>query len=267
MSTPSATLTWSFAILALLLGAAFPTGLFWAMRRLGSPPGAALRTAVLGAVGTAAWMAVTLAAAARGLLAFGPVPPPFALLFLVTVAGTATVGFSRVGKRLATGLPLAALVGVQGFRLPLELAMHRAYVEGVMPVQMSFSGLNFDILTGLGAILVAALLPMDRMPLRGVWIWNCVGSVLLLNVVTIAWLSAPTPLRIFVNEPANVWITQPPFVWLPAVMVAFALLGHILVFRRLRADAARKAGRADSFEGPDEPGAPQSHLARGAGKR
>jgi hypothetical protein len=44
----------------------------------------------------------------------------------------------------------------------------------------------------------------------------------------------PFPLQRFAVP--NVWVTQAPFVWLPAVMVLAALLGHILLFRRLRRD-------------------------------
>ena len=32
----------------------------------------------------------------------------------------------------------------------------------------------------------------------------------------------------------NGWVTRLPFVWLPSVLVAFALAGHIVVFRKLR---------------------------------
>jgi hypothetical protein len=45
------------------------------------------------------------------------------------------------GRRSGLRLPLAALVGYQGFRVVVELLLHRAYVEGLMPVQMSYSGL------------------------------------------------------------------------------------------------------------------------------
>ena len=55
------------------------------------------------------------------------------------------------------GLPLWVLVAVQGFRLPLELAMHEMYERGVMPVQMSYEGSNYDILTGITALIVAAI--------------------------------------------------------------------------------------------------------------
>jgi hypothetical protein len=77
------------------------------------------------------------------------------------------------------------------------------------------------------------------MPLWGVRLWNWMGLALLVNIVVISNLSAPTPLRVFMNEPANEWIARAPFVWLPAVMVLTALLGHVVVFRRLRMEARR----------------------------
>ena len=54
--------------------------------------------------------------------------------------------------RPANHVPLWILVAVQGFRLPLELAMHRLYERGIMPEQMSYSGRNFDIVTGATAL-------------------------------------------------------------------------------------------------------------------
>ena len=72
-------------------------------------------------------------------------------------------------------------------------------------------------------------------------IWNVAGILLLTNILVVALLSAPTPLRVFHNEPANVWITQAPWVWLPAVDVLAAVLGHVLVYRRLRHEARNSA--------------------------
>jgi hypothetical protein len=86
---------------------------------------------------------------------------------------------------------------------------------------------------------VTGLLVVGRMPLRGVRFWNWMGFGLLLNVMIIANLSTPSPFRLFMNEPANVWVTQAPFVWLPAVMVLLALLGHVVLFRRLRVEVER----------------------------
>jgi len=60
---------------------------------------------------------------------------------------------------------------------------------------------------------------------------------LLINIIGVALLSAPTPVRVFMNEPANVWIAHAPWVWLPTVMVLAALCGHALVYRRLAIEA------------------------------
>jgi hypothetical protein len=248
----SPVLAGSFVALAMLVAPALPLGVYRGVLRCDTNPAAARRLGLLSMAGVALWMAITSAAAASGWLEFGPFPPPIAFLLIPMFIGVVALARSSIGQRLATGIPLAALVGIHAFRLPLELIMHRAYSEGVMPVQMSYSGFNFDILTGIGAIVVATLLLLGRMPIRGVKIWNWGGSLLLLNIVVIALLSTPTPLRVFPQEPANVWIVDAPFIWLPSLFVAYALLGHLLVFRRLRsysaagtlsADSMREAGR------------------------
>lgn len=230
MPNASPFLVWSFATLGVLVASAFPLGVLWASRRLGEGRGMAMAAGA----GTALWLALTAGAAASGALRFDGMPPTMVVLIVAILAVALGIGLSRVGGRLAAGVPLAALVGVQAFRLPLELAMHRAFEEGIMPVQMSYSGRNFDIVTGITAIIVAGLLLAGRMPAWGVRLWNWMGLALLANVVIIANLSTPTPFRVFMNEPANVWITRAPFVWLPAVMVLTALLGHIVIFRALR---------------------------------
>ena len=47
-------------------------------------------------------------------------------------------------------------------------------------------------------------------------------------------LAAPTPFRVFKTPPPNTWVTIAPYVWLPTVLVALAILGHIVVYRALR---------------------------------
>ena len=141
--------------------------------------------------------------------------------------------FSPLGTRLIRGLPLAALVGYQVFRFPLELLMHRAYVEGIMPEQMSYSGRNFDILTGISAGLLGLILLRSPVPRWVVHVWNVAGFALLVNIVTVALVSSPA-FAWFGRDRLNVFVLYPPFVWLPAVMVLAALMGHILVWRKLR---------------------------------
>jgi hypothetical protein len=238
MKSGSSFLLTAFGALPVAVAAAFVTGVALAERAAGTPIRRVRRTALGAALLTAAWMAATGAAAAAGLLSF-QAPPTMLPVVAATMAIAVSLGRSELGLRLATHTPLAALVAIQGFRFPLELAMHRAATEGLMPPQMSYSGLNFDILTGAGAIILGALLALGRAPLRAVRAWNWIGTALLANVVIIALLSAPLPIRRFHNEPANTWITRAPYIWLPSVLVLAALLGHLLIFRRLAADSHR----------------------------
>jgi hypothetical protein len=224
-----------FVVLTVVLALGLVGGVRWAGLRVGVAPAAVRRSTRLTAAGATLWILATGLLATAGVLRFAPFPPTMLGLIALTFVIVLVLGRSELGGRLAIGLPLAVLVGAQAFRVVVELLLHRAYVEGLMPVQMSYSGYNFDVVTGISAALLALVMRWTTVPVVVVRIWNVVGLLLLANVLVIALLSAPTPLRQFHNEPANVWITKAPWVWLPTVMVLMALLGHVLIFRRLSA--------------------------------
>jgi hypothetical protein len=248
MVNASPILTWSFVALAIVVAGGFVAAVHVSQAR--SARSSTPRYTALAAVATAAWLAATLVLAASGRLSFTSRPPTAGLLIVVSVVLAFAVGTSRLGWRLATGVPLAALVGAQAFRFPLELMLHRAYREGLMPVQMSYSGFNFDILTGLSAIVVAVYFARRPGAVVAVRVWNAAGIVLLANILTIAVLSTPTPIRVFHNEPANDWIAHAPWVWLPTVFVVTAIIGHIVVFRRLRYESSVRGHSARAVAGP-----------------
>jgi hypothetical protein len=116
---------------------------------------------------------------------------------------------------------------------------------------MSYSGRNFDIISGVTAIALCIWLASGRRSLRLIMLWNVLSLALLINIVAVALLSAPTPLRVFMNEPANVWVTMAPWIWLPTVMVLAAIVGHIVVFRYL--GEARRIGDVSAAQAPSAP--------------
>ena len=224
----------AFIIIPLVLVAMLVWAAFVSSRRSGSTHPAASRIAAITFTGAMIWLALTWAVAQTGVLRdWERTPPPFALLVVGIFALAGAIALSGFGLRLAQFIPLWALVAVQAFRLPLELAMHAMYERGVMPEQMSYSGLNFDIVSGATAIVVAALVWSGRGGHRVVMAWNIVGLLLLLNIVTVAILATPR-FRYFGDDALNTWVMDPPFVWLPAVMVLAALAGHLVIFRALR---------------------------------
>lgn len=220
-----------FVALAVLIALAAPVAVFWSGLRAGLDRSRLRRETAITAMLVAAWLALTGGAAAAGWLRF--TPPTMILVFIATFVIAIAFTLSPIGRRVAMQLPLVALVGFQVFRVAVEVILHRAYIEGLMPVQMSYAGRNFDIISGLTAAAVAVWLAAGGRSPRIVLAWNILGTLLLANILGIALLSAPTPLRVFMNEPSNIWITHAPWVWLPAVMVLAAIAGHALVYRRL----------------------------------
>ena len=237
---PPASMLSTLAFVAIVAGVAvaFVLGVRAAALRLDEDPKRAGRHALLATVGVVLYAILTAAVAGSGLLERpGPIPmlmPFFAACNLLVVG----LAFSRLGTRLSTGLPIAALVGFQAFRLPLELVLHRWYNEGVIPVQMTFDGHNFDILSGIGAIVLVFALRRGVAGWRSVLAYNLMATGLLITVATIAVLSAPVPFRAYFAEPTLVLPYNPPYTWIVPFCVSGALFGHLLVFRWLWANRA-----------------------------
>ena len=221
-----------FVFLPMLVVMAALGGLALGARRQAAPRWAYWGSALLLVVA----MGVTLGLAADGSLAnFTRSPPPLLPTTGLCVLLWVAIATSHVGRGL-DALPVAAVIGFHVFRLPLELMMHAAADAGVMPRQMSYSGWNFDIVTGASAVLVAVLAALGKAPRPLLLAWNALGSVLVLVVMAIAISSAP-PLLAFGSAPeqANTWVAYPPFVWLPTVLVPAAVAGHVVLWRRLLA--------------------------------
>ena len=206
----------------------------------GLQPGARRRRTILAGAGIALWLAAMAAAALSGLLGrFDLRPPPMVIWFASMVVMTLALAWSPFGRRFADKLPFVALIGFQAFRLPLELIMHRAVVAGIMPNVMSYTGYNFDIVTGATALPLALYAWRRPLPRWLIALWNATGQILLFVVAGVALAASPI-FRAFGDDQLNVWVTEFPYVWI-AVMVAAALFGHVVTMRKLMAEARRKA--------------------------
>ena len=138
------------------------------------------------------------------------------------------LGLSPIGRWLS-GLPLPALVAFQGFRLPLELVLHSWVLQGVIPATMTWSGRNWDIISGVVALIAA---PFCQRSIVWPWIANAVGLVLLANVARIAVLSSPVSFG-WPVAPKLELIYHVPYALIIPVCIGGALIGHIALTRAL----------------------------------
>lgn len=226
--------TWAFCALVILVAAAWPLLVHRSFGR---------RAALATAGGLALWLGVVWQLGVKRWLlpVDNSLPPAFAKVLVPAALAVLAVGLSPVGRRWAARLPLAALLLLQSFRLPLELLMADLAAQGALPPQMTLHGWNWDIASGILGLalgLWALRRPVPRALVVG---YNALGSALLVTVVTIAARSAPGPLAAWPDLPRNTLVFFEPFTALPLVLVMSALMGHVLLGQWLAAQRSAKA--------------------------
>ena len=171
---------------------------------------------------------------------FSKLPPRPALAMLLPLPIIMLIAFSKTGTRLLQTVPSHWLVFMQSFRIVVELLLLFAFMAGKLPVQMTFEGKNFDVVTGVLALPVGYLLARKKSYASKLGIaFNIVGIILLVNILVIAVLSMPTSIRYFMNEPSNTLVGQFPFILLPGVLVPIAYTMHIFSLRQLLAKQSK----------------------------
>jgi hypothetical protein len=155
--------------------------------------------------------------------------PVLVLPLVVTLYFTFSSGFYEI----LSNIPEQNLIRLQSFRFFVEILLWMLFIDGILPEQMSFEGRNFDILAGVTAPVVVWMIASNKISKMGLIIWNLLGLGLLSNIVSIAILSTPTPIRIFMNEPANTIVAYFPVSFLPGLLVPLAYTLHLFSLRQL----------------------------------
>lgn len=200
------------------------------------------------AIALVAWAAFLVVWSLSGMASrFEMFPINMAPVLIVPFIAIIVFVFSKRTLSVLSALPAKAIVQLQVFRVFVELLLWALFVENLLPVQMTFEGRNWDILSGLTAPLAALFLSKSKW---GLAIWNVVCLGLLINIVTVAILSMPTDLRVFNNEPANTIVAEFPFILLPGMLVPLAYGLSLLSLRQLF-----------SLTSPDEKISPVSSTA------
>lgn len=182
------------------------------------------------------WIILLGILSTRGFFSdFSRLPPRLTFALLIPLPVVLLFIRSKAGKQLLLHIQPQWLIYLQSFRILVEIAIWLLVRNGSLPVQMSFEGSNFDILTGVFAIPVGYYCFVKKSwPPVIALIYNIAGLVLLMNIVAVTALSLPTPLRVFHNQPNSSLVTRFPFIYLPGVLVPLAYTLHIFSFWQRR---------------------------------
>lgn len=171
---------------------------------------------------------------------FTSLPPKFMIVLIVPLIAIIWMVSTKTTKEILLHTPAETIIGLQSFRIFVEILLWLLFTINLAPIQMTFEGRNLDILSGISATLVAFLVYRKKLsrPLTIAWNVACLG--LLANIVITAILSLPTPFRVFMNEPTNTIVAEFPIVWLPALLVPLAYGLHFLSIQQLLSGPIKK---------------------------
>jgi hypothetical protein len=141
---------------------------------------------------------------------------------------------SSANARVALAFPLWIILGLQCFRVGVELFLHQLWIDGLVPKMLTFEGANVDIYVGASAPLIAWLSARGRLGIRLALAWNVLGLLALTNVVIRAVLTAPGPFNLIHAEVPNRMLGTFPFLLIPGFFVPLAVVLHVLALRAIR---------------------------------
>jgi hypothetical protein len=161
-------------------------------------------------------------------------PPRFILLIIPPVISILVLFFTPKGRRLIDQLNIKWLILLHIVRIPVEAILFSLYLFRQLPVQLTFEGQNFDILSGISAPFIFYYgFIKGYINKKLILAWNFICLALLLNIVVRAILSAPGPLQQFAFNQPNKAILYFPFSWLPSVIVPIVLFSHLVSIRAM----------------------------------
>ncbi len=189
-------------------------------------------------IGLALWLTYGGILSYLGVLADLTVKPsPLIFLLAPIVAWILFITRTRCGKTLALSLPIQILIGLQVFRVGVEIFLVKLWELGQVPQMMTYHGANFDIFVGLSAPLVAYLLSKNLISNKIAILWNWVGIAILVNVVGRGILTTPGIFNFLKDDFPNTAIVTFPFTYIAILMVPLAISLHIFSIRNLWASA------------------------------
>jgi hypothetical protein len=185
-----------------------------------------------GAVGT--WIGFVIAVQTRGDLSPLATLALFALP-LLTVALLATLPSARAA---VLAIPVPLIIGLNAFRV-LGIFMLLLITEGRLAGPFPyFAGIG-DIITGVFALPVAAIAARYSVNNPRVIAWNAFGALDLIVALTLGITSRPgSPIQLIHAGVGSAAITTLPMSMIPLVLVPAFLIGHVIVFARMRTQSA-----------------------------
>lgn len=181
------------------------------------------------------WMIAQSVLSLRGFYKVtNTLPPRFMMLIAPPLLVIIVLFSTASGKQYIDSLNPKLLTLLHTVRIPVELVLFWLFLHTTVPQIMTFEGRNPDIISGLTAPFIFYCSFIKKtIGNNALLLWNFICLVLLINIVTIAILSAPFQFQKLAFDQPNIALLYFPFVWLPCCIVPLVLLAHLAAIRQL----------------------------------
>jgi fatty acid desaturase len=159
-------------------------------------------------------------------------------LFLFTFVFLIRNKKSEVLLNVPKHIPIA----YQSFRAFIEVIFYFTFLKGILPVQVTFEGANYDVLFGISAVFVGIYSFKKNASKRALIIWNVIG----IGVVAFAAFTFITSFYF-----PSIWglddsqlsqeFNQLPYLLLPLFFMPSAIFMHVLSIIQLKQLMKREA--------------------------
>ena len=180
-----------------------------------------------------AWFLLALGGSLLGVFDSGPRPPlPLGLAAVVPVVAF-VVGYltSAQFRELVLSLDLRALALAQTFRV-VGIVFVILYLSGALPGVFALPAGWGDFAIGITAPLVAWYWKRP-FPKRTFIVWNVLGSLDLVNAVTLGVLASSSSVGILAGDVTTRFMGQFPLSLIPTFFVPLLLIFHLICFIRV----------------------------------
>lgn len=233
------------AVTDLVAVAAVLTGLSMALRRAGAPEAQTRRILIALAGVVLAWYGMTTVLAMRGVFlasAAATFPALPVAVLLPIIVGTVVLLRSRTAAAALDATPLSWLVGVQVYRVVGAIFLLMQWGDGSLPSQFALPAGIGDILTGLGAATLAlAIARGERNTRAAAYLWNGFGLLDFIVALATGFLTSPGRFHLLSLDNPNLLATAYPLAMIPAFLVPFTILLHVLCLWKLRRMVSEEA--------------------------
>jgi hypothetical protein len=222
-------------LLTLILLGVIVYGLWRSLARIAVSPARRAAAWLAVAAVLATWIAIVWALAARGAFQqpIGNVPTLPIAIFVPILLGSIVLTRWQAVASLLDATPASWLVGIQVYRI-LGGMFLVDWLHGNLPAAFALPAGIGDVATGLlalpAATWIASGLPIGRkIALR----WNLLGLIDFAVAVTMGMLTSPGPAHLLALDHPNTLIATFPTALVPAFIVPFSTLLHLLSLRQL----------------------------------